>query len=122
MLVAVYGTLKRGMSNHMLLDGAPYLGADTLKFITLYDLGEYPAALLEPSDGVMVEVFKVSSTQIDALDRFEECDVLNSDAGLYKRCSCQTHYGDAWIYIYNRPVNRVRRLDSGSWCPSLLPK
>ncbi|MCG6659345.1 gamma-glutamylcyclotransferase [Halomonas campisalis] len=58
-LVAVYGTLKRGLRNHHWLEGADFLGSDRLTGATLYDLGPYPGAKSEPSDGVEVEVFRV---------------------------------------------------------------
>lgn len=40
-LVAVYGTLKRGLSNHALLQHASFVGEDYLTCITLYDLSLY---------------------------------------------------------------------------------
>lgn len=49
--VAVYGTLKRGMSNHGLLRQSRFLGEESLTSLTLYDLGLFPAAKLEPSQG-----------------------------------------------------------------------
>lgn len=115
MKLAVYGTLKRGMSNHRLLEGARYVGTDLLTSISLYDLGDYPAAQLESSQGICVEVYEVSAMQIDELDRLEECDMRNPEAGLYRRCVCQTRHGESWIYIYNRSVDGMPRLDSGSW-------
>lgn len=118
MLVAVYGTLKRGMTNHRLLEEARYVGSDLLTSITLYDLGDYPAALLESSEGIQVEVYEVSDAQIADLDRLEEIDPRNPDAGLYSRCICQTRHGNAWIYIYNRAVDGRARIDNGSWTPS----
>ncbi|MGB4248460.1 MAG: gamma-glutamylcyclotransferase family protein [Pseudohongiellaceae bacterium] len=118
MLVAVYGTLKRGMANHRLLEEARYVGSDLLTSITLYDLGDYPAALLESSGGIQVEVYEVSDAQIADLDRLEEIDPRNPDAGLYSRCICQTRHGNAWIYIYNRAVDGRARIGNGSWTPS----
>lgn len=118
MRVAVYGTLKRGMANHRLLEEARYIGSDLLTSITLYDLGDYPAALLESSDGIEVEIFEVNAAQIAELDLLEEIDPRNPEAGLYSRCICQTRHGNAWIYIYNRAVDGRPRIVSGSWTSS----
>lgn len=54
-LVAVYGTLKRGLRNHHWLDDADFLGSDRLADVTLYDLGPFPGAKLEPSRGVEID-------------------------------------------------------------------
>lgn len=116
--VAVYGTLKHGMANHRLLEGARYVGTDLLTSITLYDLGEYPAAVLEPSDGIVVEVYEVNTAHVAALDLLEELDARNSEAGLYRRSICQTRHGEAWIYIYNPAVENMPCIRSGSWTPS----
>ena len=118
MRVAVYGTLKRGMANHRLLDEARYVGTEVLTSIVLYDMGDYPAAQMESSHGIQVEIYEVSAAQICKLDLLEECDDRNPEAGLYKRCKCRTRHGETWIYIYNRAVDGMPRIDKGSWAPS----
>lgn len=115
--VAVYGTLKRDMANHRLLERARFVGSDIVRSITLYDLGEYPAAVLESSNGIQVEVYELTPDELAELDRLEECDAANPQAGLYSRQVCSTRYGDAWIYIYNHAVDVKTRLDTDSWIP-----
>ena len=51
-LVAVYGTLKKGLGNHGLMAQAQFLGCDKLAQICLYDIGPYPGARLEASGGI----------------------------------------------------------------------
>lgn len=116
--VAVYGTLKRGMSNHWMLERAFYLGCDYLDVITLYDLGPYPAARLEHSDGIYVEVFEVSNIMITEMDLLEGCDPRAPEQGMYSRVACETEYGQAWVYIYNKVVARYPRRSVGSWTPA----
>lgn len=113
----MYGTLKHGMANHRLLERARYVGTDLLTCITLYDLGEYPAAVLESSGGIVVEVYEVNTAHLDALDQLEELDTQNPEAGLYRRCICHTRHGNAWIYIYNPAVENMPPIRSGSWTP-----
>lgn len=115
--VAVYGTLKRGMSNHILLERAFYLGSDFLEEITLYDLGEYPAARLEPSEGIYVEVFEISGLMLKEMDLLEGYDSGAPENGLYNRVVCQTSHGRAWIYIFNPTIVGCPRLSAGSWQP-----
>jgi gamma-glutamylcyclotransferase (GGCT)/AIG2-like uncharacterized protein YtfP len=71
-LVAVYGTLKRGLRNHHWLEGADFVGSDRLHRVTLFDLGPFPGAKLEPSRGVEVEVFEVNARLLAGLDRLED--------------------------------------------------
>jgi gamma-glutamylcyclotransferase (GGCT)/AIG2-like uncharacterized protein YtfP len=49
-LVFVYGTLKRGGSNHHYLAGQQYLGAaHTVPGFNLYSLGTYPGLVTDPA-------------------------------------------------------------------------
>lgn len=82
-LLFVYGTLKRGCSNHAQMDGQEFVGpARTEAGFTLYDLGGYPAIVAEPGDrnGVVGEVWRVDAEGLSRLDRFE-----GVHEGLYRR-------------------------------------
>ena len=114
-LVAVYGTLKRGYSNHHLLDKACYIGPDTLTGVTLYNLGPYPGALPKPSDGVRVEVYAVNDPLLATLDELEDYDPRAEKTSLYVRKKVQTLHGPAWFYFYNGSVRSLQRIQSGNW-------
>ena len=73
-LVAVYGTLKKGFGNHGLMAQAQFLGCDKLTQICLYDIGPYPGARLEASAGIEVEVYAISQSHLAELDLLEEYD------------------------------------------------
>lgn len=81
--VFVYGTLKRGGSNHRFLAGQHYLGeARTAPGYTLYSLGDYPGMVrsADPAHTVTGEIWSVDAaclTQLDALEGVDE--------GLYTR-------------------------------------
>lgn len=117
MLVAVYGTLKRGMANHHLLISSRFLGDDRLLNIALYELEEFPAARLEESHGIDVEVYDVSMEVLLDLDKLEVVDHEIPEKGLYRRILCPTRFGAAWIYIYNGVVDGLPKLNAGSWLP-----
>ncbi|MDO8270811.1 MAG: gamma-glutamylcyclotransferase family protein [Gammaproteobacteria bacterium] len=117
MIVAVYGTLKRGMTNHQLLVDCRFVGEDCLANIVLYELDEFPAARLEPSDGIQVEVYEVSQRVLAMLDKLEEVDHAMPEKGLYRRAQCATRFGVAWIYLYNGTVQGFPRLTTGGWRP-----
>jgi gamma-glutamylcyclotransferase (GGCT)/AIG2-like uncharacterized protein YtfP len=118
MIIAVYGTLKRGMANHKLLSDSVFIGDDHLANFALYDLYEFPAARIEPSDGIHVEVYEVSQKALSMLDDLEEIDHEHPEKGLYMRAQCATGFGIAWIYLYNGAVQGFPRMLSGSW-PSI---
>lgn len=113
--VAVYGTLKKGLSNHSLLQDAEFLGQDRLNNLILYDLGPYPGACLAPSAGIEVEVYEVNSRTLAHLDRLEDLDENNSDQGLYQRRQLPTRYGMAWVYLYNQATRGYPVIRQGGW-------
>lgn len=116
-LVAVYGTLKRGLRNHHWLEGADFVGSDRLTRITLYDLGPFPGAKLEPSRGVEVEVFRVDARLLGDLDRLEDYRLRTPAAGLFDRTIHPTTYGPAWLYLYNPRLNGHAAIRQGGWRP-----
>jgi gamma-glutamylcyclotransferase (GGCT)/AIG2-like uncharacterized protein YtfP len=72
-LVFVYGTLKRGCSNHHYLAGQEFIGgAATVPGYALYDLGGYPGMVaLAGSPGVTGEVWSVDGGCLASLDELE---------------------------------------------------
>ena len=85
--VFVYGTLKRGCSNHHHLAGQKFLGeARTAPGFTLFSLGDYPGMVrsANPGDQVVGEVWKVDAACLAALDKLE-----GVADGLYERVPLQ---------------------------------
>src|SRR5689334_7669355 len=82
-LVFVYGTLKRGGSNHPYLAGQSFVGeARTVPGFRLYELSGFPGMIAMPSDreGVAGEVWSVDAAALEQLDALE-----GVDEGLYRR-------------------------------------
>lgn len=103
--VFVYGTLKRGGSNHLFLEGQKYLGAvRTEPGFALYSLGDYPGMVRAPGDtlGVTGELWSVDDACLAELDRLE-----GLDEGLYERVDVlllpNPHAPSAQAYLYLRP-------------------
>lgn len=114
-LVAVYGTLKRGYRNHGLLQCTEFLGVDKLTQICLYDIGPYPGARMEDSSGIAVEVYAINSLHLAQLDVLEEYDQHNPAESLYIRELVRTRFGLAWVYLYQGSVNGKPIIRSGAW-------
>lgn len=115
-LIFVYGTLKRGGSNHVSLQGQKFVGdARTLPGYRLYDLGGYPGMVenknsRETDDaGVTGEVWRVDAAALGELDRLE-----GLDEGLYRRVRIplappfETQHIEA--YLYARSVEALREI------------
>lgn len=113
--MAVYGTLKRGRSNSRILQGSRFIGTDTLHGLALYHLGAFPGAVRAPSFSVQVEIYAVTEPTLRQLDELEDFVPQQPQRSLYLRRTMDTRYGPAWVYIYNRPVKPIQRLNSGSW-------
>ena len=99
-LLFVYGTLKRGCSNHRYMAGQRFIGlARTAPGYRLYDLGGYPAMVTHPEDrdGVVGEVWSVDEDALRRLDRFE-----GVHEGLYRRAPIplQPPFADRSIDAY----------------------
>lgn len=114
-LVAVYGTLKRNFPNHSLLQDSTFVGLDYLKGIALYNLGWFPAARLEEHSSVHVEIFAVSSKTLSALDHLEGYRPDSPEASFYCRMQLASRFGQAWLYVFNQPLDDFSRIPSGRW-------
>lgn len=118
-LVFVYGTLKRGGSNHAFLAGQTFVGPARLApGLALYSLGEYPGLVADPasSDRVTGELWAVDSAGLAALDQLE-----GLAEGLYARVpavldewpealTAGAGHADAQVYVYLRDVTGRPRL------------
>lgn len=114
--IFVYGTLKRGGTNHRLLAGQRFIGpARTTAGHRLYGLGEYPGLVIDPADrtGVQGEVWAVDRATLAALDAFE-----GVPEGLYRRAAVPLappfHQRAIDTYLYLRDVRGCPDLQ-GHW-------
>ncbi len=112
--IFVYGTLKRGCSNHRHLAGQQFVGlARTAPGFRLYDLGGYPGIVANPDDrdGVMGEIWAVDDDALQRLDRFE-----GVHEGLYRRETLPllAPFNDPSITAYVRALGVDGRRELGS--------
>ncbi|RPJ35562.1 MAG: gamma-glutamylcyclotransferase [Verrucomicrobiaceae bacterium] len=112
--VFVYGTLRRGGSNHFRMDGAEFVAAGTVRG-RLYHIDWYPGLVLDENAGeVPGEIHQVSAGMLDELDRFE--------GPQYRRVRVEVNGGgdhrsplSAWLWEWLGPVDEGRRIISGDW-------
>ena len=122
----VYETLKKDIGNYMY-----HLLAKHAKFISnaswngkLYMAEDYPCAIPsdDPSDLVYGELYLLNDTNniLPNLDDYEECSNKFPEPTLFKRIKddVRLNNGDtvnAWIYIYNMPVDNLVQIKSGNF-------
>lgn len=104
--VFVYGTLKRGHGNHLLLCASRFLGkCHTPPAYSLHDLGFFPGLVRDGHMPIPGEVFEVDHDTLAALD------VLEGYPRFYDRELIDTPYGAAWVYVYMGSVDDHPRID-----------
>ena len=110
--VFVYGTLKRGGSNHSFLAAQSFLGAvRTAPGYILYSLGDYPdmVRMADDTTGVVGELWAVDDAGLKQLDLLE-----GVAEGLYERVSLRLAppFADQPVetYLYLRSLKGRRPL------------
>lgn len=112
--VAVYGSLRQGFGNHLLLKTSEYLGTQTVnipyKMISLWR-ASFPALLpVKENNEITIEVYNVTEQTFQNLDRLE------GYPSHYNRVEIETDYGNAWIYFQERELENTNTIvKSGDW-------
>jgi gamma-glutamylaminecyclotransferase len=109
MIVFIYGTLKRGCSNHRYLAGQDFLGqAATAALYRLYDLGGYPGMIAaSPGRQIPGELWQIDEPCRALLDELESVDV-----GEYQLVPVELSSAlpDVMTYLYRWPIDPEREL------------
>jgi gamma-glutamylaminecyclotransferase len=115
-LVFVYGSLKRGRSNHAWLAGQSFIGTATTRPVyRLFNLGTYPGMIESPvaGQGIRGEVWEVDSeglAKLDVLEGIEEGEyarVLARLAAPFDAAVVQT-------YVYLKSIEGMAEV-IGEW-------
>lgn len=104
--VFVYGSLKRGGTNHDLLEGAAFLGEAEVEGLEMHATGRgFPACV--PGDGVVEgEVYRVDDETLLEVDRLEGVP------DLYRRRRVE----GMWVYVWaGEPGEGWERVPDGVW-------
>lgn len=114
-LVAVYGSLRKGLGNHRLLQNSKYLGEfKTEPVFSLYSLGSYPGLKENGTTSVVMEVYEVNKETAIRVDNLEDY-TPGEKAYFYDKIPIETPWGIASVYTYVNPISEDRLVKSGDW-------
>ena len=118
--VAVYGSLRKGMTANHFMQGCDYVEEDSIKG-TLFNLGPFPGIKLsgkEPTD-VVLDVYELPEKRVHILhrlDMYEGYDRLDPENALFIRKRATLNSGrEAWLYEFNGDVEYGVRIMKGDW-------
>ncbi|MEO7099711.1 MAG: gamma-glutamylcyclotransferase family protein [Luteolibacter sp.] len=119
-LVFVYGTLRRGGSNHFRMDGAEFITAGRICG-RMYKIDWYPGLVLdEAGDDIVGEVYSVDLEMLGNLDSFENVSAGDVEDSEYRRVETTVAREDgetltAWIWEWLGEVDESQRIHHGDW-------
>lgn len=119
-LVFVYGTLRRGGSNHFRLAGAEFVAQGTITG-RMYRIDWYPGLVLDDAgDEIHGEVYSVGADLLSALDIFEGLSAGEIEGSEYRRVHTTVVRQDsqtltAWVWEWLGITDESQRISDGDW-------
>ncbi|HUH62001.1 MAG TPA: gamma-glutamylcyclotransferase family protein [Terracidiphilus sp.] len=126
-----YGTLQPGRAPTEIAPAVDRLQLVDKGFVrgVLYDLGDYPGAVLDPSSNrkIFGTIFKLAdeSGTLHQLDEYEGFDPNGPDESLFVRLLHPVNLATGgtlpcWIYVYNRKTESARVVETGVYTKTTL--
>jgi len=117
-VVAVYGSLRKGMGNHRLLANQTFLGeTKTVEKYAMYSLGGFPKVSLEGDkvSQIVVELYEVDAPGLARLDMLEGYNG-EGQRNFYDRSPIQCEDGNlALIYHIEDKGRQPEVVPDGDW-------
>ena len=124
-LIFVYGSLLKPIQHrmHRTLSAYADFVAEGVMQGKLYEVDGYPGAIRSSAseDKVYGEIYRIKSEALFAiLDKYEEITDAFPAPHEYLRskeviCLADGTSVNAWVYVYNRDVSRLKRIPSGNY-------
>ncbi len=119
-LVFVYGTLRRGGSNHFRMVGAEFIAAATVAG-RMYRIDWYPGLVLDDKGAeIHGEVYAVEPELLAVLDVFEGLSAGEIRGSEYHRIHATVMRRDsqpvtAWVWEWIGITDEASRISDGDW-------
>lgn len=118
----VYGTLASVLDRHV---PARFEGTATIDAM-LFDLGEYPGAVANGVEKLEGELWLLSDAEsaLSKLDEYEGFEPDSPSESLFIRQRSEAYLSNgkrvpAWVYFYNQPPRRAKRIQKWVGEPAL---
>lgn len=117
--VFVYGTLRRGGSNHFRMANAEFLGTGTIAG-TIHRIDWYPALVCGGAGEVKGELYRVCEDHLRALDVFEGIVPDEGEPREYRRVKVEVTLDpgekeSAWVWEWIGSLDGTEALVIGDW-------
>lgn len=118
-LVFVYGTLRRGGSNHFRMSGADLVAEGRIRG-RIYKIAWYPGLVLGDEGEVIGEVYSVDAGQLLELDAFEGLSAGEIEGSEYRRVKAVVYRPGgktvpAWVWEWIGPFDEKTLIGHGDW-------
>jgi gamma-glutamylcyclotransferase (GGCT)/AIG2-like uncharacterized protein YtfP len=117
--VFVYGTLRRGGSNHFRMDGADFVGSGKIAGM-IHRIDWYPALVCGGERSVKGELYQVGSEHLHALDIFEGITPDSDAPREYRRIKVGVSLDsgkseEAWVWEWIGGLDGAEPLVGDDW-------
>ncbi len=117
--VFVYGTLRKGGSNHFRMAGAEFAGSGKISG-KMVRIDWYPALVPGADSFVRGELYLVSDETLGALDRFEGITPDATEPREYRRVKVPVFLesgetNDAWVWEWIGSLENVEPIEGEDW-------
>lgn len=118
---AVYGSLRKGLMNHCLIEDEEFIGeAYTQPIFNLFPLasGSYPGVTYGGDTSIKIEIYEINDEITEnRVDQLEGYISKNNSNNFYNKDIITTPYGLAYIYIYNdkNTIFEYESIPHGDW-------
>lgn len=117
--VFVYGTLRRGGSNHFRMNGADFVGGGGIAG-KIFRIDWYPALVCGGAGEVKGELYRVCEEHLRALDVFEGIVPGEGESREYRRVKVEVtldsgEKASAWVWEWIGDLIPAVALGTGDW-------
>ena len=110
-LVAVFGSLRKGHGNNILLQNEKFLGTTKTKDkFKMFSFGAFPGLNINGDTNIVVDVYRIKNNHTP-----DRLDMLEGYPDFYNRKKINTKFGDAWIYFNEDNLEDRLVVENGDW-------